>query len=110
MRYMHSQFRAVKPALIEHREVERCLVEIQNTLIKQNGKAAKLGELVDVSIYGCRVSCDSKFAEDTALWLRFDDSSPVPATIIWCKDGHIGCRFDEKLDHELFRSLTLIND
>ncbi len=110
MRYMHSQFRAVKPALIEHREVERCLVQIQRTSIRQNGKAAKLGELVDVSAYGCRLSCDSKFTAGTTLRLSFDDSSPVLATIIWCKDGHIGCRFDEKLDQDLFRSLTLIND
>lgn len=113
MRYMHSQFRAVKPALIEHRQMDRHPVQIQRTSIRQNGKAtksAKSGELVDVSIYGCRLSCDSKFSDGTTIWLCFDGSSPVPATTIWCKGGHIGCRFDEKLDHGLFRSLTLIND
>tara|TARA_R110000796_G_scaffold8843_51_gene29842 strand:+ start:4493 stop:4816 length:324 start_codon:yes stop_codon:yes gene_type:complete len=107
---MHSQFRAVKPALIEHREVERFPVQIQRASIRQNGKATKLGELVDVSIFGCRLSCDSKFADGTNLWLRFDGGRPVPATAIWCKGGLIGCRFEEKLDQELFRSLTLIHD
>ena len=110
MGYMNSQFRTVKPALIEHRKVYRHPVQIQRAAIRQHGKTGKAGELVDVSIYGCRIACDSRFRASTRLWLRFDESSPIPATTIWCKDGHIGCRFDEKLDHGLFRSLTLISE
>lgn len=113
MRYMHSQFRSVKSALIEQRQVYRHPVQIQRTAIRQNskaGKTAKAGELVDVSIYGCRVACDSKFEDGTRLWLRFEGSSPIPATTVWCEDGNIGCRFDEKLDPGLFRSLTLISE
>jgi hypothetical protein len=110
MGYMNSQFRTVKPALIEQRQVYRHPVQIQRTAIRQQGKAGKAGELLDVSIYGCRVSSVSRFAEGTRLWLRFDGSNPIAATAIWCKDGHIGCRFDDKLDQTLFRSLTLISE
>ena len=110
MSYMNSQFRTVKPALIEQRKVFRHPVQIQRAAIREHGKTGKTGELVDVSIYGCRVSCDSRFRSGTRLWLRFDSSSPIPATAIWCKDGYIGCRFDEKLDQGLFRSLTLMSE
>lgn len=113
MGYLNSQFRTVKPALIEQRQVYRHPVQIQRTAIRQNsksGKTFKAGELVDISIYGCRISCDTKFADGTRLCLRFEGSSAIAATTIWCKDGSIGCRFDEKLDHSLFRSLTLINE
>ena len=110
MGYMNSQYRAVKPALIEQRKAFRHPVEIQRTAIRQHGKTAQTGKQIDVSIYGCRIACDSRFTASTRLWLRFDESSPIPATTIWCKDGHIGCRFDEKLDHGLFRNLTLISE
>lgn len=112
MRYMHSQFRSVKSALIEQRQVYRHPVQIQCAAIRENGKGgttAKAGELVDVSVYGCRISCDGRFKASTRIWLRFDSSSPIPATAVWCEDGHIGCRFDEKLDQGLFRSLTLMS-
>lgn len=110
MGYMNSQYRTVKPALIEHRKVYRHPVQIHKAAIRQHGKTAKEGELIDVSIYGCRIASESKFDEGIRVWLRFADSSPVSATAMWCKDGHIGCRFDEKLDSTLFRSLTLISE
>lgn len=110
MGYMNSQYRTVKPALIEQRKVYRHPVHIQRTAIRPHGKMAKAGELVDVSVYGCRVACDIKLAEGTRIWLRFEGSSPTAATAVWCKDGYIGCRFDQTLDSILFRSLTLISE
>tara|TARA_R110002020_G_scaffold324179_2_gene539940 strand:- start:115 stop:447 length:333 start_codon:yes stop_codon:yes gene_type:complete len=110
MGYMNSQYRAVKPALIEQRKAFRHPVEIQRTAIRQHGKTAQTGKLIDVSIYGCRVSSNSQFTEGSRVWLRFESSSPITATAMWCRDGHVGCRFDETLDHALFRSLTLISE
>ncbi|ASK89766.1 PilZ domain-containing protein [Sphingorhabdus sp. SMR4y] len=108
MGYMNSQFRTVEPALIEQRKAFRHPVQIQRTAIRQHGKTARQGELVDLSIYGCRVASDSMIAEGSRIWLRFADSNPISATAIWCRDGHVGCRFDETLDQKLFRRLTLI--
>ncbi len=110
MGYMNSRYRAVKPALIEQRKVYRHPVEIQPTAVRQHGKAAKTGQRIDVSIYGCRVSINSRFAEGSRLWLRFEGGHPVAATAMWCRDGYIGCRFDERLDQALFRGLTLISE
>ncbi len=110
MGYMNSQYRTVKPALIEQRKVYRHPVQIQRAAIRAHGKKGKSGELVDVSVYGCRVACETKIAEDTRVWLRFEGGSPIAAAVVWCKDGHIGCRFDEKLDPAIFRSLTLISE
>jgi len=110
MGYMNSQYRAVQPALIEQRLAYRHSVQIQRTAIRQHGKTATSGKLIDVSIYGCRVESKSLFAEGSRVWLRFEGSSPIAATAIWCRDGHVGCRFDETLDQKLFRSLTLISE
>lgn len=110
MGYMNSQYRTVEPAQIEQRKVFRHPVQIQRAAIRQHGKTAKIGELVDVSIYGCRVACETKLAKRTRIWLRLGGSNPIAATTIWCKDGLIGCRFDDKLDQSLFRSLTLMSE
>lgn len=110
MGYMNSQYRTVESALIEHRQSYRHPVQIQRAAIRAHGKTAKVGELIDLSIYGCRVASRTRFAEGSRVWLRFEGSSPIPATAIWCQNGHVGCRFDEKLDSGLFRRLTLISE
>ena len=110
MGYMNSQYRSVKSARLEQRKAYRHPVQIQRTAIRQHGKTATPGELIDLSIYGCRVSSNSLFAEGCRVWLRFANSSPITATAIWCRDGHVGCRFDETLDQALFRSLTLVSE
>jgi hypothetical protein len=110
MGYMNSQYRSVKPALIDQRKAYRHPVQIQRTAIREHGKPARSGELVDVSIYGCRVASETLFAEGARVWLRFADANPVAATAVWCRDGHVGCRFDDALDQLLFRRLTLISE
>lgn len=110
MGYMNSRYRAVKPALIEQRKVYRHPVQIQRAAVREHGKTPKSGQLIDVSIYGCRVLINSRFAEGSRIWLRFEGSPPIAATAMWCRDGHVGCRFDERLDQALFRGLTLISE
>ena len=56
MGYMNSQYRTVEPALIEHRQSYRHQVHIQRAAIREHGRTAKAGELIDLSIYGCRVA------------------------------------------------------
>ncbi|NCN84046.1 MAG: hypothetical protein GW808_03305 [Sphingomonadales bacterium] len=110
MGYMNSQYRAVKPARIEQRTSYRHPVEIRRTAIRPHSKTAKTGKLMDLSIYGCRVASDGIFTEGCRVWLRFEGSNPITAIAMWCRDGDVGCRFDEKLDPALFRSLTLISE
>ncbi len=110
MGYMNSQYRAVEPARIEKRKVYRHPVQLQRTAIRKAGYEAEKAELVDVSIYGCRISTDVFLKPDDRVWLRFMDCRPVAATAIWCENGHVGCRFDESMDHSLFRALTLITE
>jgi len=37
-------------------------------------------------------------------------SSAIAACTVWCDGGKLGCRFDEPLERDLFRSLTLVFD
>jgi hypothetical protein len=45
-----------------------------------------------------------------AFGLRFAGGKAIAANAVWCEGGKLGCRFDEPLDRDLFRSLTLVFD
>ncbi|WP_417611253.1 hypothetical protein [Parasphingorhabdus sp.] len=110
MGYLNSQYRTVQSARIEQRAHHLHPVEIRRTAIKPDGKSTKTARLIELSVYGCRVASKAVFAQDSRVWLRFEGSGPITATAMWCRDGEVGCRFDEKLDAALFRRLTLTGE
>lgn len=110
MNMRHSRFRRVAPARIEQRSAFRHPVVLQRGSVRHHGKHAYEASLIDLSIYGCRVTTDARIDPHDRLWLRFEGSRPVAATAVWCDDGNIGCLFDAPLDKALFRKLTLVLD
>jgi hypothetical protein len=102
-----SQYRKVEPARIEQRAVERHMVKLHRATVRGHGRQGVDAELIDISVYGCRVSADPKFKAGDRLWLRFANGQPIPATAVWTDNAAMGCRFDEQLDRSLFRELTL---
>jgi hypothetical protein len=72
--------------------------------ISEQPVEARLG---DLSIYGCRIKSPLDHAAGERVWLRFNGTNPVHATIVWCENGLAGCRFDVPIANALFRSLTL---
>ncbi len=110
MGYMNSQFRKVAPARLEERAMPRLPVLLERIYVRKRRLPAIEAELSELSAYGCRIATCTNFKSGDRLSLRFADSEPVAATTIWCADGLIGCRFDEAIDRDLFRSLTLTAD
>jgi len=102
-----SQFRAVTPALVEHRRAERFSVTVTRATVAKQGGEAMEATLHDLSIYGCRIETPAGYAPDEELWLRLNGSLPIGAAVVWCKDGFIGCRFDAAIPRMLVRELTL---
>ena len=103
-----TQYRKVAPARIDQRAIPRHPVLLQRATVRRHGKQPVEAELVDLSIYGCRLSCEQRIEPDVRLWLRLSGSQPVAATTIWSEGAVLGCRFDEPLDRTLFRALTLV--
>ena len=48
------------------------------TLAKRNNPPID-AELHDLSIYGCRFACRTRYREGDRLWLRFGDGLPIAA-------------------------------
>ncbi len=105
-----SAYRKVAPARLDQREVQRHPVVIRRATVRGHGRQPVEAELVDLSIYGCRLAVASDYSSNDRLWLRFAGGAPVAATAIWIEGGELGCRFDAPLDRTLFRAMTLIID
>ena len=105
-----SAYRKVAPARLEQRNVARHPVLIKRATVRGHGRHPAEAELIDLSIYGCRLAVAADYKVDDRLWLRFAGGSPVAATTVWVEGGELGCRFDEPLDRALFRALTLVLD
>jgi PilZ domain len=103
-----SAYRKVTPARIEQRQIARHPVFVKRAKVRGHGRQPVEAELVDLSIYGCRLSVDAPFKAEDRVWLRFADDKSISATAVWFEGDFLGCRFDEPLDHTLFRSLTLV--
>jgi hypothetical protein len=105
-----SAYRKVAPAKLEQRGAVRHPVVIKRASVRGHGRQPLDAELDDLSVYGCRIAVDSLFKTGERLWLRFAGGKAIAANAVWCEDGKLGCRFDEPLDRDLFRSLTLVFD
>lgn len=107
MGYATSQFRKVPPARLEQREARRYPVLLGKVTARKQSQRPVSALLVDLSIYGCRILFDGSVKVGDRLWLQLGGSEPISATAIWSDGDRLGCKFDDTLDRNLFRALTL---
>jgi hypothetical protein len=101
-----SQYRTAQPATLERRAEPRHRIYLSRVTVKNRG-VPREAELYDLSIYGCRVSCATRYREDERVRLSLFGGASVEARVIWCNDGYIGCRFVVPIPSERVRALTL---
>ena len=104
----YTQYRAVDPALVEHRAAERHRVRLMSATVRERGGRASQALLHDLSIYGCRLACRTRHEQGTRLWLGLRNDESVPATVVWNDGDFLGCRFDAPIARTLVRALTLV--
>lgn len=105
-----TQYRSVAPALVEHRSAPRHHVVVTHATVRRQGDAPTDAYLRDLSIYGCRIESSLRPEVSDRLWLRFQGSMPIAATVVWSDNDFTGCRFDEAIPRSLVRALTLCID
>lgn len=102
-----SRYRGVAPAHVDQRVADRHPVELKRATVRRHGAKSADARLCDISAYGCRVQSDLDVGIGERLWLRFPDSLPVAATVIWRETGLTGCRFDAPIETAMVRKLAL---
>lgn len=91
---------------VEQRRVERHPVIVTRATVRGDGDAPAEADLLDLSVYGCRLEVPEPHEPGARLWLRLDGGWPISATVIWSDATRIGCRFDEPIATALMRQFT----
>lgn len=102
-----SKYRKPEPALVEQREAVRHAVFVDRATVRRHRSQPVEARLQDLSIYGCKLECRAIRKAEERIWLRFQGGMPIAATVIWSKDGQIGCRFDSPISSGMVRAMTL---
>ena len=102
-----TQYRTVQAASLDRRAEQRHPVQVTRATARAHRKKPSDATLCDVSTYGCRILSPVEHLPGERLWLRLNGGMPLAATVIWCSEGRIGCRFDETLPRETMRKFTL---
>lgn len=97
---------AAAHARFDARTAPRCPVTVTRASVRELGALPEAAELIDLSIYGCRLLAAGIDEVGARLWLRLNGGWPIAATAVWVKDGELGCRFDKPIDNALMRELT----
>lgn len=98
------QLQGDEPA--EHRRAERHAIAVGRASVRGMGEQPADAELLDLSIYGCRIAVVTEHVTGDRLWLRLDGGWPIPGTVVWIDGGRLGCRFDQPIAGSLVRELT----
>jgi len=107
MASMATQYRTVQAASLDSRSAYRHPVQVTRATARAHGQKPSDATLCDLSTYGCRILSAVEHPPGERLWLRLNGGMPLAATVIWCSEGRIGCRFDEVLPREQMRKFTL---
>lgn len=102
-----SAYRPAEPASLDARRAARHPVLVTRATIRGHGEQPVTAILNDLSTFGCRVATPAGHEPGERVWLRLSGGLPVPATVVWAADGVAGCRFDQPIERELVRSMTL---
>jgi len=101
------QFRTVQAASLDRRSEPRHPVRITRATTQSQRSRILAATLCDISTYGCRLVSRTRHVPGDRLLLGLNGSPPLAATVVWCAEGRIGCRFDEPLPRALMRELIM---
>lgn len=102
-----TQYRTVQAASLDGRAAPRHPVQVTRVTTQAHRGKPSHAMLCDVSPYGCRILSPVQHPPGERLLLRLNGGTAMAATVIWCSDGRIGCRFDETLPRETMRGLII---
>lgn len=85
------------------RAAERVPVDIGAAIGLPGGDEVAV-RLRDLSTMGFMAECPVHVPIGSKLWLRIAGCPPIEAEIRWALSGWIGCRFEDELDWNSFRS------
>ncbi len=107
MSYATSKYRTPDPARVDQRQDKRHIVMLRKASVRRKPTEVYEAKISEISVYGCRLFTKAPFDVGDAITLNLPVKDDICAVVVWREDGLMGCRFDEALDREILRQMTL---
>lgn len=101
-----TSYRKAQPAALSCRNAVCSEVQICRLSPKKRRGKPIAATVVDISIYGCRLTIAGRLKEDQVIEFQFSPDKAMAASIVWQKDGEAGCRFDAPISPAMMKSLS----
>jgi PilZ domain len=107
MSYATSQYRTPDPARVDQRQEKRHIVLLRKSSVRKNSTKLHEAQIAELSIYGCRLFTTAHFSIGDDITVSLHDDIIISAKAVWLEKGRVGCRFNEPLDRDVLRRMTL---
>jgi hypothetical protein len=90
----------------EQRQTRRRAVNFA-AILESEGVSAHPASVLDISEQGFRIVTAAEVGQGTSMLIKLPGLEAVRATVVWSKEGQIGCSFDEELHPASIQMLTV---
>lgn len=90
----------------EQRQSRRRAVNFA-AMLESEGVSSQPVSVLDISEQGFRIVTQAEVSPGSSMLIKLPGLEAVRATIVWARDGQIGCSFDEALHPVSLQTLTV---
>ena len=93
----------------EHRGEERVELWLHGATMREPGCSAAPVKVHDLSRSGFRTEWPYRLQRDSTVFLKLPGFESMPATVAWCSNFEVGCKFDRPLSDLIFERIVEAN-
>ena len=90
----------------EQRQTRRRAVNFA-AILESEGVSSHPVNVLDISEQGFRIVTAAEVGQGSSMLIKLPGLEAVRATVMWAKDGQIGCSFEEELHPANIQTLTV---
>lgn len=93
----------------EHRAEARVELWFHGATLRERGCAAAPVKVHDLSRSGFRTEWPYRLQRDSQVFLKLPGFESMPATVAWCSNFEVGCKFERPLGEVIFERIVEAN-
>ena len=90
----------------EQRQTRRRAVNFA-AILESEGVSSQPVNVLDISEQGFRIVTAAQVGQGSSMLIKLPGMEAVRATVVWAKDGQIGCSFEDELHPANIQTLTV---
>ena len=90
----------------EQRQTRRRAVNFA-AILESEGVSSQPVNVLDISEQGFRIVTAAQVGQGSSMLIKLPGMEAVRATVVWAKDGQLGCSFEDELHPANIQTLTV---